>query len=248
MGRIWLEVPFIHLVPVAREVSDLFGDFTGGFRLHLGDAMVLPWQITSRPGKDRWFSQNHGCFRFLDSPFHHKEDHEYRGDESLLMSIVPQQVYYLCHGRDGCAIRLWVEDGGVPPVIEPFYPPDWGAKNLRIPVDFVSVRAWRAGMNEAYRRHIFADVRIGHHFVFWHQMVFDPLSQNPVGMQSEWVLDSRVREAVNALLAEYSEDLARMSAEEYVGIDTGEGWVAMLETVAPRREPEETLFPCVEFV
>jgi len=166
--RIWVKIDGLqlhHLVPAKRESA-------AWASLKLGSAFNINGLIiTKKQNGTVWFSQGFGNAdaRFIDVPILHEKPT--KGE--LLLDVLAKAIHDFCLQRAE-VLRPFIENGKPKDMLTfgSFKPEDWQGKSLMIPVDFIRLQNFQS-VEKSGR--VTADIQIGHHLIFWHVKISDPI-------------------------------------------------------------------------
>ncbi|MDD5039002.1 MAG: hypothetical protein PHN78_06770 [Dehalococcoidales bacterium] len=216
--RIWIEVPWIQLVPQQRTAPTKGKpEFTTICDLKLGETLtIFGWYLHSNPEKqgpgNSWFGQNSAMAscRFLDVPLCHKKNGGYEDgfdERQLLGNRIAAAIREYCTEVNPEIVRAYMEGTTNEVVLDQFSPPSWDGLNLAIPTDFIRIHH----VGREYRERGYSSVELGGHLVFWDECIYDPNKEPSIGLRSSSIHDQQVVDLVNAILtaSEYAKMLER---------------------------------------
>lgn len=244
MDRFSIPFSFIQLLLTGEQWAGNSGEQKTGANLKVGDAFIFHgWQLSFRSDHEYWLGvyDSASDMRFLDVPMAHHGETGYPGDHTLLDAVVYWAIHDFTNTTEVLPLKEYIQNGGDPPELPKYTPQRWQGAPA-IPVEFMKVYGLRTGQSEKYQHHVFAHIRVGHHLVFWNQLVYDPdCPENPARLQSEAIHDGRVVDIVNGILKENRYRLEQMSDQRR--LHTDDEWM-----VAPNGSvPDELVFPPIEW-
>jgi hypothetical protein len=199
LEKIWVKVegiqiigPFSRLYPFGPKEEGDENTISASIRIGKNAFKINYINIGIRGRDGKMFQNWSGAdARLLDVPLHHIGK---PGPKSKLLYEVLFRASHLFYTEDGKKKLLeFVMKNREEPTFPFFRPEEWKGLSLRIPVEFVTLRNFALlGIKE-----IFADIRIGHHLIFWKVKIYDG---NKIKLSDERILDPKLRSIIENLL------------------------------------------------
>lgn len=201
MERIWLKVEGFQLCDLCRAKEKRSAWAT----VRVGEKSFAVRGYSFKLENDGHITQSSGTnMRFSDTPYLHKGK---RKPGLLLDEFLGQVIYdrYLNqYAKENEELRVFLEGKTELKEFPFFKPAEWGARSLRIPVDFVAL--WSMASSMLSNGSVYANIQLGEHLVFWEQLIFDLKEfhyggSGPVRDHRDAIYDERAISAINYLLS-----------------------------------------------